>query len=250
MSERARHFHVFGEDFPLLLPLGLLLLGVMLTGAAHSLWLEAEPRTPAASSTGAHDSAALPAVTASDSAAPAPPGQPATAVATTAATERGATAPALPRAESTTPGSTAAGRPSSPPAQPKAAPPSSAPPDCAPVFAVHFVAGGAVPRVPIADKIDRLAGWLQAHPGTRLWLDGYSDQLGPVAGRFAISQRRAQAVASALQRAGVPRAQLKVRAFGHYLPTDSAGPLPDAQRLVRLHVDGQPDCPEERSNLP
>jgi outer membrane protein OmpA-like peptidoglycan-associated protein len=112
------------------------------------------------------------------------------------------------------------------------------------------VAGGAVPRAPIADKIDRLAGWLKANPEARLWLDGYSDQLGPVAGRFAISQRRAQAVATALQRAGVPRAQLGVRAFGHYLPAEGAGPMPDAQRLVRLHVDGKPDCPEERSNLP
>ncbi len=113
--------------------------------------------------------------------------------------------------------------------------------DCAPVFPVRFRAGVGVPRSAIGASLNRLATWLQAHPKAQLLIDGYSDQLGPVANRFAISQIRAQAVADELVRSGAPRGQLKPRAFGHYTPGSVTRSARES-RLVLLHVEGYADC--------
>lgn len=240
MPELPPRTRLFGEDWPLAVPLGLLFLGGMSAVAAERLW-HRETHAVAASlspslasrpsATALPSSAGLPAPDATAMGAVSGPAQPVAA--------------ALPK-----PGPSVA---TSPPSEPKLVVPraragDSA--DCAPVFSVGFVAGGSRLKSPITAQVERLSRWLQAHPQARLSIDGYSDQLGSIAGRFAISQRRAQAVAAELQRAGVPKSQLNVRAFGHYIPSASAGSLPDDRRIVLLRVDGVPDCQEERSAEP
>jgi peptidoglycan-associated lipoprotein len=114
---------------------------------------------------------------------------------------------------------------------------------------VSFQGGKAVPQAPFFTQARELAAWLRRHPSVVLSIDGYSDQLGPVASRFSISERRAAAVAKELIAQGVPRPQLAVRAFGHYTPPSIASTR-DASRRATVHAEGLAGCPQEAGGLP
>lgn len=222
-----------GEDLPLTVAAGLLLLGGMLAMAALRAWpggasQPSPSRDPASLSLGsgpvAGEAAERPPTVGQTPAVPSGPGA-----------EVSPVPPRLPLHQAVDLPPVVAV-----PALPAVAREAPAE-DCAPVFPVRFRAGVGVPRSAIGASLNRLATWLQAHPKAQLLIDGYSDQLGPVANRFAISQIRAQAVADELVRAGAPRGQLKPRAFGHYTPGSVTRPARES-RLVLLHVEGYADC--------
>ena len=242
MAELASELRVLGEDLPRGVAVGLLLVGALLSGGAVMLWQPDDPRPHSAPATPAPAPLSGTAALARHSRDPM-----AAATPRTATPDAGSDAP-----HPATPDSIAPALPTPREAATPAAPTAAPAADCAPVFSVPFRGGGSVPRVSIQAPAVQLAAWLRAHPDARLAIDGYSDQLGPMAERFAISQRRAQAVADELLRAGAARTQLQVRAFGHYVPGGEATASARESRLVRLHVEGHPDCrePEEGRRLP
>jgi outer membrane protein OmpA-like peptidoglycan-associated protein len=89
-----------------------------------------------------------------------------------------------------------------------------------------------------AIKVEDLAPLLKlgalaaAMPGAMLRVAGYADPRGAAAYNDALSQRRAEAVAAALERAGVPRERLIIEAHGCDESTSAAGDL-DAYALDR-----------------
>ena len=253
MTEPVGGLRVLGEDLPRGVAVGLLLVGALLAGGAVMLWQPADPRPQSGPATA---TAATATMTTNPALAPVPD-TPAAARRSSDPSAAGTPRAATPDAGSdaqrlAAPGSIAQAPPTPRETATPAAPTSAPTADCAPVFSVLFRGGGSVPRGSIQAPAAQLAAWLRAHPDARLAIDGYSDQLGPVAERFAISQRRAQAVADELLRAGAARTQLQVRAFGHYVPGGEATASVRESRLVRLHVDGHPDCrePEEGRRLP
>ena len=238
VSDPAFGLRVFGEDLPRGVAFGLLLLGGLLSLSALHSWNQAAPlaRAPVA----AHQE-------------PAASIQPGGHEVSAAVIDAGSAPPRTDQLEKSAPlpaaAEAAASAVKSPPTQIAAAVGNDAMEDCAPVFAVRFRFGSNLSRATTEGSMARLSAWLQSHPAARLSIDGYSDQLGPVADRFAISQRRAQGVADELVRAGAPRAQLQVRALGHYVPGGAVLPSRDS-RLVLLHVDGHAACPEEGRDMP
>lgn len=238
VSEPALGLRVLGEDLPRSVAIGLLVLGGLLSLAALHSWNQAAPlvqspvagNQPPASLIQPSEYAVRAAVIDAGWAAP-------------RTNQRENSAP-LPMAVEPVPGTV-----KSSPTQTAAAVSSDTKEDCAPVFAVRFRFGSNLSRATTEGSLARLSAWLQGHPTARLSIDGYSDQLGPVADRFAISQRRAQVVAEELVRAGAPRAQLQVRALGHYVPGGAAQPSRDS-RLVLLHVEGHAACSEEGRDTP
>ncbi len=50
-----------------------------------------------------------------------------------------------------------------------------------------------------ADRLDRIASYLQANPHTHIIIEGYTDSTGTAAYNEQLSQRRAQAVADQLE---------------------------------------------------
>ncbi len=73
-------------------------------------------------------------------------------------------------------------------------------------------------------ELDRIAELLQKNPEVRVFVDGYTDTMGPAEYNMDLSKRRAQAVADYLVGRGIDRDRITVRAFGE---TKLAVPTPD-----------------------
>ena len=79
---------------------------------------------------------------------------------------------------------------------------------------VHFDVASASVRGG-EDTLALMARSLVDHPTVRLELDGYTDNIGPLALNLEISRRRASAVRRVLiERYGVPTEQLTVMGYG------------------------------------
>lgn len=64
------------------------------------------------------------------------------------------------------------------------------------------------------------AAWLRAHPGTRILLEGHTDERGTLEYNLALGQRRANSVKNHLVRIGVAVDQLDTITFGEERPAD------------------------------
>jgi len=93
-------------------------------------------------------------------------------------------------------------------------------------------------QLPALRKIGALAAALPA--GAKVRIDGYADPRGPATLNDDLSLRRAEAVALALQQAGVPEDRLLIAAHGSSQSTSPRGDL-DAyafDRRVTVRLDG------------
>lgn len=80
--------------------------------------------------------------------------------------------------------------------------------------------------------LDRVANILRTQTTEHLLLEGHTDHIGPAQYNLALSQRRAEAVAQALQLRGVSAARLKAVGLGMQHPL-APNDLPIGRRLNR-----------------
>ncbi len=95
-------------------------------------------------------------------------------------------------------------------------------------------------ELPALSKIGALAASLP--PGARVRIDGYADPRGPATLNDDLSLQRAEAVALALEKAGVPKDRLQVEGHGARQSTSPLGDL-DAyafDRRVTVRLEGAP----------
>ena len=84
--------------------------------------------------------------------------------------------------------------------------------------------------------LDRLANYMQSNPQTRLVIEGYTDSTGSLATNEVLSQRRADAVASALIERGVSGQNLRAVGKGESLPVASNATAAGRQQNRRVEV--------------
>ncbi|MBS0578601.1 MAG: OmpA family protein [Proteobacteria bacterium] len=84
--------------------------------------------------------------------------------------------------------------------------------------------------------LDRLAAYLQANPQTRLIIEGHTDSTGSVATNEELSQRRADAVATALIERGVPAQNLHAVGKGEDMPVATNATAAGRQQNRRVEV--------------
>ncbi|HYM44104.1 MAG TPA: OmpA family protein [Steroidobacteraceae bacterium] len=109
---------------------------------------------------------------------------------------------------------------------------------------LSFRTDDAAIRVEDLAPLLKLGALAVAMPDSRLRVAGYADPRGPAVYNEALSARRAEAVASALTQAGLPRERLIVEAHGCAESTSSDGDLDayalDRRVTVRLERRGPP----------
>jgi OmpA-OmpF porin, OOP family len=101
---------------------------------------------------------------------------------------------------------------------------------------VLFDTGRATLKPGAVAVLDRLAGYMQSNPQTRLVIEGHTDSTGSVATNEELSQRRADAVASALIQRGVSGRNLRAVGKGQSLPVASNATADGRQQNRRVEV--------------
>jgi outer membrane protein OmpA-like peptidoglycan-associated protein len=90
-------------------------------------------------------------------------------------------------------------------------------------------------------KLDQLAQFLADHPDRRLQIDGFTDSVGTDSYNLDLSQRRANAVKSALQVRGIDATRITTQGYGKEFPvasnTDSGGR--QLNRRVEVVIGGE-----------
>jgi outer membrane protein OmpA-like peptidoglycan-associated protein len=90
-------------------------------------------------------------------------------------------------------------------------------------------------------KIDQLAQFLNEHKDRRVQVDGFTDSVGTDAYNLDLSQRRANAVQSALQGRGIESSRITTQGYGKEFPvagnTDSGGR--QLNRRVEVIIGGE-----------
>jgi outer membrane protein OmpA-like peptidoglycan-associated protein len=90
-------------------------------------------------------------------------------------------------------------------------------------------------------KIDQLAQFLNEHKDRRVEIDGYTDSVGTDAYNLDLSQRRANAVQSALAARGIDASRITTQGYGKEYPvasnTDSGGR--QLNRRVEVTIGGE-----------
>jgi outer membrane protein OmpA-like peptidoglycan-associated protein len=84
--------------------------------------------------------------------------------------------------------------------------------------------------------LNRLAGYLQANPNTRILIEGHTDNRGSEDYNQALSERRAQAVATGLESRGVSGDQLQPLGRGKGYPVASNGTPEGRQQNRRVEI--------------
>jgi outer membrane protein OmpA-like peptidoglycan-associated protein len=105
---------------------------------------------------------------------------------------------------------------------------------------VLFATGHDTLEPGAAPSINSVAAFLNEHPMVKLRVEGFTDDRGSDATNDALSQRRAQAVANALQADGVDPARLTVIGRGAAMPVASnnnAGGRQQNRRVELLFSD-------------
>jgi OOP family OmpA-OmpF porin len=79
---------------------------------------------------------------------------------------------------------------------------------------INFASGSAEIDEPSRDVLDTAAASILALPGTRIAVNGHTDDVGSAASNQTLSQRRAEAVVAYLVDRGVPAGQLTATGYG------------------------------------
>lgn len=85
-------------------------------------------------------------------------------------------------------------------------------------------------------NVEKLAEFFRAHPERTASIEGHTDSVGSAAANYTLSERRADAVMSALVRMGVPSASLSMRALGADMPTASNETATGRQMNRRVEI--------------
>jgi outer membrane protein OmpA-like peptidoglycan-associated protein len=101
---------------------------------------------------------------------------------------------------------------------------------------VLFDTGKAELNSGAARKLDQLAQFLAAHPDRRLQVDGFTDSVGADSYNLDLSQRRANAVKSALQVRGIDGARMTTQGYGKEFPVASNADSGGRQLNRRVEV--------------
>jgi outer membrane protein OmpA-like peptidoglycan-associated protein len=101
---------------------------------------------------------------------------------------------------------------------------------------VLFDTGRAVLKPGAVETLDRLAAYMQSNPQTRLIIEGHTDSTGSVATNEELSQRRADAVTTALIERGVPAQNLHAVGKGESMPVATNATAAGRQQNRRVEV--------------
>jgi outer membrane protein OmpA-like peptidoglycan-associated protein len=101
---------------------------------------------------------------------------------------------------------------------------------------VLFATDSATLRPHAIDKLRPLADYLQANPGVRVAIDGYTDSRGTAAHNQALSDRRADSVRAAFDQMGVTRARFSVDGHGEGDPVASNATAAGMRQNRRVEV--------------
>jgi len=85
-------------------------------------------------------------------------------------------------------------------------------------------------------SVDQLANVLRQYPERRVLVEGFTDSVGSSSANLALSQRRAEAFAQALQARGVNADRMEVRAHGASYPVADNRTLAGRQQNRRVEV--------------
>jgi outer membrane protein OmpA-like peptidoglycan-associated protein len=84
--------------------------------------------------------------------------------------------------------------------------------------------------------LDRLAAYLKDHPGTHVLVEGHTDSRGSDAFNDVLSQRRADAVAQALESRGVPADAVRAVGRGKAYPVATNETVAGRQQNRRVEI--------------
>jgi outer membrane protein OmpA-like peptidoglycan-associated protein len=101
---------------------------------------------------------------------------------------------------------------------------------------VLFDTGRATLKAGAARDLDRLATALKDNPNTRVKIEGYTDSVGSAAYNQGLSERRAQAVADALEMRNVPADRYQVEGLGKEYPVASNTTPEGRQQNRRVEI--------------
>lgn len=101
---------------------------------------------------------------------------------------------------------------------------------------VLFDTGRATLKPGATRDIDRLAQALKDNSNTRVKIEGYTDSVGSESYNQGLSERRAAAVADALQMRGVPAARYQVEGLGKEFPVASNNTPEGRQQNRRVEI--------------
>lgn len=85
------------------------------------------------------------------------------------------------------------------------------------------------------DALRKLATYLNEHPDRRILIEGYTDSIGSDAANMTLSQRRAEAVATALAGLGVSWGRITTKGYGPSYPV--ASNTTDTNRALNRRVE-------------
>ena len=116
---------------------------------------------------------------------------------------------------------------------------------------VLFDTGKAELNSGASRKLDQLAQFLTEHPDRRVEIDGYTDIIGTDAYNLDLSQRRAEAVRSALLSRGIDPARISTQGYGKAFPVASNADAGGRQlnRRVEIVIGGENGAPIEPRTL-
>ena len=101
---------------------------------------------------------------------------------------------------------------------------------------VLFDTGRATLKAGATRDLDRLAQALKDNASTRVKIEGYTDSVGSDSYNQRLSERRAEAVADALQMRGVPASRYQVEGLGKEFPVASNDTPEGRQQNRRVEI--------------
>lgn len=101
---------------------------------------------------------------------------------------------------------------------------------------VLFATDSAVLRPGVIERLRPLAGYLRSERGVRVAIDGHTDSRGTDAHNQGLSERRAQAVRSALEEMSVTRARFQVVGHGESQPVASNATADGMRQNRRVEI--------------
>jgi len=101
---------------------------------------------------------------------------------------------------------------------------------------VLFDTGKATLKPGATRDLDRLATALKDNPSTRVKIEGYTDSVGSDSYNQELSERRARAVADALQSRGVPADRYQIEGLGKEFPVATNDTPAGRQQNRRVEI--------------
>lgn len=101
---------------------------------------------------------------------------------------------------------------------------------------VLFDTGQATLKPGAGLALDRLANYMRQNPQTKILIEGHTDSVGSEEYNQALSQRRAEAVASALESRGVPADSIRALGRGKDFPVATNATVAGRQQNRRVEV--------------